>query len=517
MTEVLTALNTLLTDADYIKETANGGFNRETDSLEAIRDAIDSISLGGGSASAANQALILDGNAGDFVATEDSLHDIRSAIGRTIITGAANRRLEDTPYYIASPISIVGEPRVDHPNSIVAYQSFINSNGALPTTSEITPGNYTIDRLRPGTDADWTNIVASSALTEANGIVRISYTFPNASWIVGDMARVIFTGTSIVLGGKTVTIPDTVGFTQVFGIAIADSALNALPLHVIGNKADVLQTDGGASRSLVAHAKGALSILGHGTYGLSALNTLIAPMRDTADAGFNRETDSLEAIRDFLTTMNTTIDTINSSVGGGAGGDLDSIIALHAVPAGDAATNVNMRDVIGNKSDTIITDVTAFTNTSVARKLLTLQRTWKAVVPDTDVSLAAIDSALTLAPSGSNTPDAANTVLSLNFLTGSTYKLEGLTLFVSSFGTGTYCDIRLYLPVNGVVTLTKTIRVGSALSSTVDYVNSEYLSLADLFGLTAITADTIHLIAITDAGNTAALQATYSYSVARSS
>lgn len=512
----MTLENSILTLAELseMQELSSGTFVRATDCLEAIRNAIDAISLGSGTATLGNQNQILDGTAGDFVATEDSLHDIRSAIGRTIITGAVSRRLEDTPYFGASGLSIIKAPTVDQPSMLSAYQSLYNINGALPTTAEITPGTADIDRFRDGTDADWVAVLAASALTEANGIVRIAYTFPAASWQVGDLVRVRFTGTSIILGGKTVTLPDAFGFTQIIGLVAADSTGTTFPEYVIGNKADAAQTDGGATRSIVSHVKGILTRLNDATFGLSGLETRLDGIEG---AGFVTATDSLRQIRINLGTVDTNVSTALTRIGTPAvslTADHTTIDGALNVPAGADDTNdVRSRDVLGRKSDTTIGDTVAFSAAggfTLSRAVKTLQRTEKLVIQDTDLALAAIDTTLVVSPNGSNTPDVANTVLSLNFVTGTSYTLENLIVQITSLGTGTVVTLGLWCPLNGVVTQIKTVTIGSG-PPTHDYATSEIFHLMDLFGLPRITADSIHVTAIVDVGVTAALSATYNY------
>ncbi len=182
-----------------------------------------------------------------------------------------------------------------------------------------------------------------------------------------------------------------------------------------------------------------------------------------------------------------------------------------AVPGIDAITNALERDVIGNKEDTASDDPDV-NNLSIVRMEKALLRGWKCVIPNIDVSLAAIDNVLTTSPAA-GAPDVENTILDLAITTGTMYKLEDLVLKVSSYGTGTQITIQCWELLNGNVR-------GSYVNTTsvivpTDFPITVYLSLIDLFGKPTVVGDGIAITAITDAGNAGALTCTYSYSTAR--
>lgn len=182
-----------------------------------------------------------------------------------------------------------------------------------------------------------------------------------------------------------------------------------------------------------------------------------------------------------------------------------------AVPGVDSVANVLERDVIGDKTDTASDDPDV-NNVSTMRLVKSLMRAWKCVIPNIDVSLAAIDVALAIDPSA-GVPDAANTILDLAITAGTMYKLEDLILKVSSYGTGATMTIKLWQLVNGNVrasyVVTKTVIIPT------DYAITEYLSLMDLFGAPHIVGDGIAITAQVDVGNTGALTCTYTFSTAR--
>jgi len=93
----------------------------------------------------------------------------------------------------------------------------LNSEFAPPTTTEIVPGNYQIDRIRA---AATTTIVASTPASESVGTIYASYTVTETDWDTGDLAKVTFSsgyvrtdvGTpelltaTVTAGGTTVTV-----------------------------------------------------------------------------------------------------------------------------------------------------------------------------------------------------------------------------------------------------------------------------------------------------------------------
>lgn len=177
----------------------------------------------------------------------------------------------------------------------------------------------------------------------------------------------------------------------------------------------------------------------------------------------------------------------------------------------DAAGTALTSDVIGRKEDTANDDPDDNT-LSIVRMEKALLRGWKCVIPNIDVSLAAIDNALATSPAA-GAPDAENTIMDLPITAGMMYKLEDLVLKISSYGTGTQITIQCWEILNG------NARANYVNMTTIviptDFPITTYLSLMDLFGKPVVVGDGIAITAITDAGATGALTATYTYSTAR--
>lgn len=73
-------------------------------------------------------------------------------------------------------------------------------------------------------------------------------------------------------------------------VAAVDSAYNLQPSHVIGNKVDAATSVVGNTGSLIAYAKGILNELANGTYGLSALETLVDGIETRTNNNINTRT-----------------------------------------------------------------------------------------------------------------------------------------------------------------------------------------------------------------------------------
>jgi len=98
-----------------------------------------------------------------------------------------------------------GPKNVEVDNEVDFGTILYDPAGNVITVGEITPGTYTIHRVRV---AAVTEIVAAVASSEAAGRVYITYNFPAASWNVGDIFYVTFTGIQVTLNGVTTEYPN---------------------------------------------------------------------------------------------------------------------------------------------------------------------------------------------------------------------------------------------------------------------------------------------------------------------
>lgn len=107
-----------------------------------------------------------------------------------------------------------GPSNVEIDDLVNYYLELYDIGDSVPTTLEITPGNYQIDGVRSGV---LTNIVALTAASEADGRIYCTETFDAASgWAIGDLVLVTFSGGSIALAdGTTTTLPNAYFYTRI--------------------------------------------------------------------------------------------------------------------------------------------------------------------------------------------------------------------------------------------------------------------------------------------------------------
>lgn len=131
-----------------------------------------------------------------------------------------------------------------------------------------------------------------------------------------------------------------------------------------------------------------------------------------------------------------------------------------------------------------------------------VKRVYQEQIPDSDFTLAAIDTVLTNPPPSA---DAENSIIDIDQKHNRTFVLRSLWVNITSWGTGAQMTFQLWVLVNGVVTSVDSIVV-NALG---------IQNLMDLFGLPEVHADGIWVTVIVDVGNTGACSGTYRYAEAK--
>ena len=122
-------------------------------------------------------------------------------------------------------------------------------------------------------------------------------------------------------------------------VPTADASTNTYDRDVVGNKTDAAVTAGSTTGSLAAYAKGGLALLA----------------AQSADA--TGATNVQDTVGNKADAAQTTVGTTRSLMGylkGVVTAVITTLPGLHAVQTADAATNTNMRDVIGNKTDAAV-------------------------------------------------------------------------------------------------------------------------------------------------------------------
>lgn len=245
-------------------------------------------------------------------------------------------------------------------------------SGAIVQATAIAPGTIAIHRVRANVD---TEIVAATAASEAAGRVYYTYGFPNASWAVGDIYYLVFSGIVVTTIGDTFSYPDLFYWGRVtseeatltvvqdnqakltsatYGLA----ALKAL-IDTVDTVVDGIDTD---TNSLIAS-------LADGTNGLAAIKTAIGTRAAASDiTAAHATTDGL------ITTVDTVVDAIKLKTDGlnFTGTDVKATLDGEAVTA-SSVTDKTGYSISGTKTtlDALQDISTASVNTEVDNALNT--------------------------------------------------------------------------------------------------------------------------------------------------
>ena len=226
-------------------------------------------------------------------------------------------------------------PTVVSPTTLQDLSLSIYTVEGRPIVANLVAGTITITRARAGVD---TVIVNAEACTTATGRIFYAYTFPAASWQVGDEYKAVFSEQRVVVDVTTCSLSDirckgaVVSFAAIvalFAVPGADAVTNVNMRDVIGNKTDTANAVVDAVSSLMRYIKGLLGL--HTVPGADVVTNVNA--RDVV----GNKTD----------TANATVGDTSSLMR-----YIKGLLGLHPVPGADVVTNVNSRDVIGNKTDT---------------------------------------------------------------------------------------------------------------------------------------------------------------------
>jgi hypothetical protein len=139
-----------------------------------------------------------------------------------------------------------GPRNVEVGNDVDFGTILYDPSGNIITVGEITPGNYTIRRVRGAID---TEIVGSTPSSEAAGRVYLTYAFPAVSWNVGDIFYITFSGITVTLDGVTTEYPAL----YTWGRVVREADISA-KVEVIDTKIGTF-TDGGAAATLFGRHK----------------------------------------------------------------------------------------------------------------------------------------------------------------------------------------------------------------------------------------------------------------------
>jgi hypothetical protein len=137
----------------------------------------------------------------------------------------------------------------------------------------------------------------------------------------------------------------------------ANAETDATIAEAVGIKADTAQTTVATTRSIMAYVKGCLNQL---STVITSTGTTIPNLHAVPAKDATTDTNMRDVIGKKDDTAQTTVGTTRSLMAylkGVVTAVITTIPGLHAVPTADVETNTNMRDVIGNKTDAAVTTV----------------------------------------------------------------------------------------------------------------------------------------------------------------
>ncbi len=138
-------------------------------------------------------------DADDYNNTTDSLPAIAAASG-----SGANPSISVTWPFI---------PSIDVSTGTIRIGIFVRDDtDDLPTTGEIAPGTIAIHR-KPQGSGSWSEVVADTAMSEAEGVIYYDYAFSAANgFLRGDVIRLTFKGQSVTIGANTYNLSPSAGY-----------------------------------------------------------------------------------------------------------------------------------------------------------------------------------------------------------------------------------------------------------------------------------------------------------------
>lgn len=134
-------------------------------------------------------------------------------------------------------------------NVVTHGVTIFDPGGGIVPAASITGGNYTIDRIRGVVSV---NIVPATPSLVMNGAVYESYNFPGASWAIGDIFVITFTGIQVTLGPIVTSFPDMRIYGRVVMeptilTAVKDVSVPVNITAILGGETDVLIYNGVAT------------------------------------------------------------------------------------------------------------------------------------------------------------------------------------------------------------------------------------------------------------------------------
>ena len=190
-----------------------------------------------------------------------------------------------------------------------------------------------------------------------------------------------------------------------FDVPTADVATNATVRDVVGNKTDAAVGTGTTDKSLMGYTKGILEDTGTTIPALHAIPSANATTNTNARDVIGNKTDTAVGTATTDKSLMGYLKGVLEDTGTTIPATIVTLDALHDVPTADVATNAQMRDVIGNKTDAAATSTVSGTESLMAYAKQNVTNT-EAILADTavmqPVQEMAVSKTLTTIASGVN-------------------------------------------------------------------------------------------------------------------
>jgi hypothetical protein len=126
-----------------------------------------------------------------------------------------------------------GPTTVQLTNAVSAGVTIYQPGGGIVVQADITPGTYTIDRIR---GAVLTNIVAATPSSKTDGAVYTAHTFDAINWALGDLIVYTFTGIVVTIpGGGATSFPPIQFWARITIEPDIESIVTATEVEVIAS------------------------------------------------------------------------------------------------------------------------------------------------------------------------------------------------------------------------------------------------------------------------------------------
>lgn len=198
--------NTVAATSSYVSEllgrkddTASTTINTTTSMMRYVKGVVNSLTTGASSLASIETLIqvLQDATGVEYDRTTDSLQAIRDAISAL---GGGDTAIVNWHHNMPD-IFNVSDAAVD----MEIY--LIDNRGNLITSAEITPGTCAIDQFNPGT-ALWVSILGATANSETSGIIRQTENFNGAAgYLAGRGIRVTFSGIEVNMSGNVIQVP----------------------------------------------------------------------------------------------------------------------------------------------------------------------------------------------------------------------------------------------------------------------------------------------------------------------